>query len=132
MKDRWRWRLLAIQSAYYGVTGIWPLLHLPSFELVTGPKIDDWLVHMVGLLAAAIGLVLGSATVRNRVRSPEVLLLAVTTAAAFAAIDLWYGLTGRISPVYLADAGVQICLIAGLLFTRRSSAEHRTQSGAVG
>ena len=132
MKDRWRWRLLAIQSAYYGVTGIWPLLHLPSFELVTGPKIDDWLVHMVGLLAAAIGLVLSSATVRNRVRSPEVLLLAVTSAAAFAAIDLWYGLTGRISPVYLADAGVQISLIAGLLFTRRSSAEHRTQLGAVG
>ena len=32
-------------------------------------------------------------------------------------IDLWYGLTGRISVIYLADAGVQIDLIAGLLFT---------------
>ena len=121
MKDLWRWRLLAIQSAYYGVTGIWPILHLRSFEAVTGPKIDDWLVHMVGLLAAAIGLVLGAATARNRVRSPEVVLLAATSAAAFAAIDLWYGLSGRISPVYLADAGVQIGLIAGLLFTRTTS-----------
>ena len=52
MKDQWRWRLLAFQSGYYGVTGIWPILHLPSFEAITGPKIDDWLVHMVGLLAA--------------------------------------------------------------------------------
>ncbi len=121
MKDQWRWRLLAIQSAYYGITGIWPILHLPSFEAVTGPKVDDWLVHMVGLLAAAIGLVLGAATVRNRVRSPDVVLLAISSAAAFAAIDIWYGVSGRISSIYLADAGVQIGLIAGLLITRRRS-----------
>ena len=121
MKDQWRWRLLAFQSGYYGLTGIWPILHMPSFEAVTGPKIDDWLVHMVGLLAAVIGVVLGSATVRNRVRSPDVVLLAVTSAAAFAAIDLWYGLSGRISPIYLADAGLQICLIAGLALTRGTS-----------
>jgi hypothetical protein len=121
VKDQWRWLLLAFQSGYYVVSGIWPILHLGSFEAVTGPKIDDWLVHMVGLLAAAIGLVLGAATVRNRVRSPEAVLLAVTSAAAFAAIDLWYGLTGRISRVYLADAAMQICLIAGLALTRRTS-----------
>jgi hypothetical protein len=123
MKDQWRWRLLAFQSGYYGVTGIWPILHLPSFEAITGPKTDDWLVHMVGLLAAAIGVVLGVATARNRVRSPEVVLLAATSAAAFAAIDLWYGSSGRISPVYLADAGLQICLIGGLLLTRRTTDE---------
>jgi hypothetical protein len=71
--------------------------------------------------------VLGWATVGNRVRSPDVVLLAVTSAAAFAAIDLWYGLTGRISPVYLADAVVQICLLTGLALTRRtSSAEPST------
>lgn len=123
MKDWWRWHLLAFQSVYYGLTGIWPILHLPSFEAVTGPKIDDWLVHMVGLLAAAIGLVLGAATLRNRVRSPDVVLLATASAAAFAAIDLRYGLTGRISPIYLADAGVQMGLIAALLFTRRTSGD---------
>jgi hypothetical protein len=121
MKDKWRWWLLAIQSAYYGVAGVWPIVHMPSFEAVTGPKIDDWLVHMVGLLAAAIGVVLGAATVRNRVRSPEVVLLAISSAAAFAAIDIWYGVSGRISSIYLADAGVQIGLIAGLLFTRSRS-----------
>jgi hypothetical protein len=123
MKDQWRWRLLAFQSGYYGVTGIWPILHLPSFEAITGPKTDDWLVHMVGLLAVAIGVVLGVATARNRVRSPEVVLLAATSAAAFAAIDLWYGSSGRISPVYLADAGLQVCLIGGLLLTRRTTDE---------
>jgi hypothetical protein len=123
MKDQWRWRLLAFQSGYYGVTGIWPILHLRSFEAITGPKVDDWLVHMVGLLAAAIGLVLGAATLRNRVRSPDVLLLAIGSAAAFASIDIWYGVTGRISSIYLADACMQIGLIAGLLFTRRTSSD---------
>ncbi len=123
MKDQWRWRLLAFQSGYYGVTGIWPILHLPSFEAITGPKVDDWLVHMVGLLAAAIGLVLGAATLRNRVRSPDVVLLAIASAAAFASIDIWYGGTGRISSIYLADACVQIGLITGLLFTRRTSSD---------
>ena len=125
MKDQLRWWLLAIQSTYYGVTGIWPILHLPSFEAVTGPKIDDWLVYMVGLLAAAIGVVLGAATVQNRVRSPDIVLLAMMSAAAFAAIDLRYGLSGRISPVYLADAVVQICLIAGLVITRRRMSDKR-------
>jgi hypothetical protein len=48
-------------------------------------------------------------------------LLAISSAAAFAAIDIWYGVNGRISSIYLADAGVQIGLIAGLLFTRRPS-----------
>ena len=123
MKDQWRWRLLAFQSGYYGVAGIWPILHLRSFEVITGPKVDDWLVHMVGLLAAAIGLVLGAATLRNRVRSPDVVLLAIASAAAFASIDIWYGVTGRISSIYLADACMQIGLIAGLLFTRRTSSD---------
>jgi hypothetical protein len=114
----WRRRLLALQAGYYGITGVWPLVHLRSFEAVTGPKTDDWLVHMVGLLAAAIGLVLGVSVRRGSVQTPEVTLLAISSALAFTAIDLWYGLTGRISPIYLGDAVVQICLILGLLFLR--------------
>jgi hypothetical protein len=119
----WRRRLLALQSGYYGITGVWPIVHLRSFEAVTGPKTDDWLVHMVGLLAAAIGLVLGVSVRRGSVQTPEVTLLAISSALAFAAIDLWYGLTGRISPIYLGDGLVQICLILGLVFTRRSTGD---------
>jgi len=112
----WRRRLLMLQAGYYGITGVWPLIHLRSFEAVTGPKTDDWLVHMVGLLAAAIGLVLGVSVRRGSVQTPEITLLAISSALAFAAIDLWYGLIGRISPVYLGDAVLQVCLILGLIF----------------
>lgn len=117
----WRRRILGGQAVYYGLTGLWPLVHLPSFETVTGPKTDDWLVHMVGLLAAVIGLPLGMAAVQNRAQSSEVFALAIGAALAFAGIDLWYGLSGRISPVYLADALVQFCLMAGLILTRTTS-----------
>ena len=129
MHDRWRRRLVAIQAAYYGITGLWPLVHLASFELVTGPKIDDWLVHMVGLLAAVLGIVLGLAAARNRVWSAEVVTLAAGSALAFAAIDLWYGVIGRISSIYLADAVLQFCLVAGLILTRKTSPEGMNGEG---
>jgi energy-converting hydrogenase Eha subunit E len=120
VRDRLRRWLLGFQAGYYVLTGVWPLIHLPSFEAVTGPKTDDWLVHMVGLLAAAIGVPLGMAAMRDRSRVREVVVLAVTSALAFAAIDLWYGITGRISPIYLADAVVQLGLITGLALTHRA------------
>lgn len=118
--DQWRRRLLAVQAGYYVTTGIWPLVHLSSFEALTGPKTDDWLVHMVGLLAGVIGITLGIASARHREHAYEVVVLAAGSAFAFAAIDLWYGLTGRISPIYLADAAVQLGVITGLALTHHS------------
>ena len=55
-------------------------------------------------------------------RAHEVLLLAAGSAASFAAIDLRYGLSGRISPIYLADAVVELgfLAVAGLAWRRLS------------
>ncbi len=117
MRYRWRLQLLTFQAVYYGVTGLWPVVHLPSFEAVTGPKTDDWLVHMVGLLAVAIGAGLGVAVARNRARTLEVTVLAAAAALAFAGIDLWYSLSGQIRLIYLADAAVELVLLAGLAWT---------------
>src|SRR5438067_11801258 len=49
------------QGAYFVATGIWPLLHMPSFEAVTGPKVDKWLVRTVGVLVSVVGGVLVAA-----------------------------------------------------------------------
>jgi hypothetical protein len=119
MREQWRRRVLAFQSLYYFATGVWPLLNLASFEAVTGPKTDDWLVHMVGLLAMVIGGSLGVAVVRDHTRASEVVILATGAALAFTAIDLWYGLSGRIAPVYLGDAGFELAVLAALAWTRR-------------
>jgi hypothetical protein len=108
---------LLAQGAFYVLTGVWPLLAMWSFELVTGPKTDDWLVRMVGLLAASIGTTLLAAAWRGRV-TPEVRLLAVASALSFAAIDLAYALTGRISAVYLLDAVVELLFAAAVGLAR--------------
>lgn len=98
--------VLSCQAVYYFITGVWPVLSLRTFEAVTGPKVDGWLVQMVGLLAAVIGATIGVAAWRGR-RTPELLVLAFGSALAFAAIDLLYALGGVIAPIYLGDAALQ-------------------------
>lgn len=106
--------VIALQGVYYLITGVWPLVSLSTFEAVTGPKTDDWLVHTVGVLAAAIGLAL-LVGARRRLPSGETLTLACGAAVAFAGIDTVYALRGTISQIYLADAAVQVVIVVVLL-----------------
>ena len=85
-----------------------------TFEAVTGPKTDRWLVRMVGLLAASIGVSLLQAAKRTEL-SGEARTLAATSALAFATIDTVYSLRGRISKIYLADAVVEALLLLRML-----------------
>jgi len=112
--------VLRIQGTYYLLTGLWPLVHLASFEAITGPKVDDWLVRMVGLLAAVIGTSLVIAG-RQGKQGLEIVVLAVGTALAFTAVDVWYALQGRIAPVYLVDAVGELAMVALLVSARRAA-----------
>jgi hypothetical protein len=91
-------------------TGVWPLLSRRTFEAVTGPKTDWWLVKTVGLMITAAGGAMLLAAARRRT-TPEVALLAVGSAASLTAIDMGYVAKNRISPVYLLDAAVEMGLI---------------------
>jgi ABC-type cobalamin transport system permease subunit len=102
------------------VTGIWPLISIRTFELVTGPKVEKWLVKTVGILVAVVGVVLSAAAWRRTVDA-EVALLGVGSAAGLAAIDIVYSSKGRISKVYLLDALVEALLIAAWTFEGRAS-----------
>jgi hypothetical protein len=104
-------RLALIQGAYFIATGLWPLLHIVSFQMVTGPKTDLWLVKTVGVLVSVIGAVLIAAA-RSRRITDEIVLLAAGSALGLAGIDLVYALSGRISAVYLGDAVLEIGLAA--------------------
>jgi hypothetical protein len=106
-------RLARVHGAYYVATGLWPIVSMRTFEAVTGPKTDRWLVRMVGLLAAVIGVSLLPGRRQTGDRT-----LAVGSALAFASIDTWYVTRRTISPVYLADAVVELALVAGWLRTR--------------
>jgi hypothetical protein len=99
-------KLALIQGIFYLATGIWPLVDIASFQMVTGPKADLWLVKTVGVLVAVIGAVLVAASRNHRVTG-EIVILATGSAVGLAAIDVIYASSGRISPVYLADAAAE-------------------------
>ena len=112
--------LAAGQGVYYLATGIWPLLNIETFQMVTGPKRDRWLVKTVGVLISVIGGVLLLAGMRGD-PTAEVPLLAIGSAAGLTAIDGVYVARRRISPIYLVDAAAELALIAGWLWAKRSS-----------
>jgi hypothetical protein len=104
--------LCLVQGIYYLLTGLWPLLNLSSFEAVAGPKTDGWLVRAVGLLVAVDAAVLLLAAWRRR-ETAEIAMLAIGSAVALTAIDLWQVLRGVISQIYLCDAVAEAVLLAG-------------------
>lgn len=112
--------LLAVtHGVYYLTTGIWPIASSATFQAVTGPKRDVWLVKTAGLLIAVIGAVLILAGARRRVNS-ETAVLGVGAAVSLAAIDLTYVRKRVIGPIYLADAAGEIVLATSWLAGRVS------------
>ena len=102
---------IVIQGAYYFASGLWPLLDMQSFERVTGPKVDKWLVKTVGALVTTIGGALMIAGLRRR-PSPEARVLSLGSAIGLTAIDVYYVAKRRIAPIYLADAAAELVLLA--------------------
>lgn len=107
-----------IQGWYYVVTGLWPIFHIASFVQVTGPKTDLWLVKTVGVLVAVIGATLLLAALRRHI-SRSIAFLGIGSALGLAGIDLVYGTSGTIPPVYLLDAAAELVL-AGLWSVARA------------
>lgn len=106
--------LLWLQAGYFFVPALWPLVHMPSFLAVTGPKTDLWLVRTVAVLLVAISLALFTAAYRKEYQ-PAIGVLAVCSAAAMMGIDLYYALNDRIWDSYLIDAAAEALLLMAWL-----------------
>ncbi|HKU47708.1 MAG TPA: hypothetical protein VJQ58_12550 [Burkholderiales bacterium] len=100
-----------VQGVYYLVSGAWALLHIESFMRVTGPKHDVWLVKTVGGLLVAIGAALLLAGWSAQLGAPLV-VIAMGSAATLLVIELVYMTKRVISRIYLADAAIEMVLIA--------------------
>jgi hypothetical protein len=113
--------LATAQGLYYFATGIWPILHLDSFQAVTGAKTDLWLVKTAGLLIAVIGAAVFAARTRPA-PSAEMFVLAAGSALALGMVDVVYALRGVISKIYLLDAVPEAALVAGwsIAWSRRA------------
>jgi hypothetical protein len=114
-------RIAAIHAVAWLGTGLWPLLHMRSFQAVTGPKVDGWLVRTVSLLIVVIGATIGLAQRRNRIDA-EIAVLGGASAAALATVDVVGVAVGRISPVYFLDAAFELPLAAGWLWAWQAGA----------
>ncbi|HZX67454.1 MAG TPA: hypothetical protein VFE70_01165 [Candidatus Elarobacter sp.] len=105
---------LAVMAGYYVASGAWPIVHMRSFEAVTGPKTDHWLVKAVAALAIANGLALAFGARREKIAA-ETAALAVCSAMAFTVVDVVFVMRGRIRPIYLADAAAELALAAAIV-----------------
>lgn len=99
-----------VQGIYFLITGIWPILSMKTFLLVTGPKTDLWLVKTVGIVLATIGATLLFAQWTGQV-NPPVIFLATGAALSLALVEFVYVAKRVISPVYLVDAAAEMILI---------------------
>ncbi|MET9951744.1 hypothetical protein ABZ135_09375 [Streptomyces sp. NPDC006339] len=96
---------------FHLVTGAWPLVHRRSFEGITGPKTDVWLLQTVSGLLVTIGWTQIRAASTDH--GPEAARrLGTMTALTLIAIDVVYATRGRIRPVYFVDAVFQLLWLA--------------------
>lgn len=119
-----------VQSAFFGIGGLWAIVGRRSFEAISGRKVDYWLVRTVGGLLVVVGAVLANAARRNRV-TPEIAWLGIGSSAVLTAIDLVYTAKRRISPVYLLDAVANTLLIAGWTARELGSASEGREPGPL-
>ncbi|MEV0195590.1 hypothetical protein [Nonomuraea sp. NPDC050691] len=112
--DRGTRALVRAHGLFNVVGGLWPLLHMRSFERVFGPKTDRWLVRTVAGLLVGVGWTQlhGASTVAGAEQARRV---GRATAATLLAVDLVYVPLGRISPAYLLDAAAETCWLLAWL-----------------
>ena len=109
-------RLLQLQSVYYLITALWPVLHFPSFRWVVGPKPDRFQFFTTTWLIAVIGAALGLGARRDD-PDPAIPALAVTGAAAFIGVELAF--LKQIRKVFLLDMLAEAVLGAAVLWRWR-------------
>ena len=101
-----------VQGIFYIFFGLWSVVSITSFQALTGPKTDLWLVKTVGLLLVVSGMVLLAARLRRRIPL-EIAILGAGQALVLGVVDVVYVATCTISWIYLLDALAEGIILAG-------------------
>ena len=107
--------LLWLHGIYFALPSIWPLVHMPSFLAVTGPKTDLWLVQTVAVLLLIISLVFITAALTGEYQ-PYLGVLAVGSTAGMAFVDIYFATNNVIWDTYLLDAGGELLLLVAWIY----------------
>lgn len=108
------------QGVFYLLSGLWPIIDIKSFEKVTGPKTDDWLVKTVGALIATTGATLLQ-TGFNKDLSREAAFVGAGHALVLGTVSGYYASKGRISKIYLLDALTEYLLVGAWVLAKTPS-----------
>lgn len=108
--------LLLLQGSYYFLTAVWPLIHLRSFEMVTGDKKDHWLVYTLSLMILSSSLVFLFSSIYLPIISKAVVLLSVTNCLFLGFVSIYFPLKGVIRKVYLGDGLLEMLILTGVLY----------------
>lgn len=105
-----------VQGVFYVTTGLWPIVHLRSFEAVTGPKFDKWLARTMGGLITVVGAALIAGSFERR-PSRAIRLLGLGSALALGLADVIHAARHKGSKAYLGDAVAEGALAASWAMT---------------
>lgn len=108
--------LALAQGLYDLVGGLWPLLHFRSFEEVTGPKVDHWLVRTVAGMLVVMGVVLLRDAYRNRVPD-SMRTMAGGLSGVLAIVALISSVGGWISWTYFLDGLIHLSFALGWIIS---------------
>jgi hypothetical protein len=92
-----------LQGMFNVVSGVWPLVHMRSFEAVFGPKVDRWLVYTVAGLLVNMGTA-QLCTTAEPGSVAQARRIGIGCALTLGAIDVIYAPRRGISRMYLLDA----------------------------
>ena len=112
-----------VHGAFNMASGLWPILHLRSFEWVFGPKVDRWLVYTVAGLLTSVGYAQWRAG--SHQDWPHARRMGVATSSTLLLIDLINVPRGRIRATYLIDAAAEATLLGAWIVTTEPDSKGR-------
>lgn len=106
------------QGVFYVITGLWPIIHLRSFERITGRRREGWLAKAMGGMITAVGAALIVGSLESK--APRSLrVLGMGSALALGLADLVFATRGRkAQKAYLADAVAEGAAFTGWVIAK--------------
>lgn len=120
----------AAQGTCYVGMGLWPLTHLQSFELITGPKHNAALMQVAGALLTVIGIILLLGSLQKSV-SHTTTFLGAGIAGVLAVLATVFVAKGGMPAIYLWDAGLESGFVVWWTLARLYARRHKQAQEAL-
>ena len=128
--QNYRHRLALGHATYYAFGGLWPLLSMPTFEAVMGPKVGEWLVRTIALILLLVSSLLLDHALNKRADDLTLRRIAFGISFILGTVAIITTLGGWLSWIFLLDGAMHLLLAAawGVLWIHSRSVRTDTFS----